>query len=582
MNISFANPAGMWALLGIPAILLIHFLQTKSRRVHASTLFLLDPLAKESVGGSRIERIRNSVPLWLQMLAVLLLAWLLAGPRWVRADSTQSIVVVLDSSIAMRAFTGKLAGALPARLRQLSKTAAKTDWVVMETDLTQPAVYNGGSVDALAAALKNWKPNLGAHDPGPALRLGQSMLHQHGLLLFVTYHQVEVPVGAQLFAVGAPTANCGFTGFRFDEDKSTWHALVKNYSDSPQQRQWWIEAGGQKIAPEQITLQPNQALALKGTLPPGVKSCALRMDGDAFGIDDTMPMVLPQPKRLKVSAPASGAFSDFFTRLIQGFPAMDAVGATGAPDITLGVYDPLLASIPAGSAVVFLREPMAREKYLEGTIIAEPDPLMENLGWQGLLCKQTLSFAKKPGDRALLWQGERPLIILRGGAKPQLLFNFDLDQSNAERLPSFVILLHRFIESVRASKIDTEAANVETNQLLRVTIDPAGKPVVLHTEEGAPDVTVPPGQVQTLRAPAEPGFFEVRQGPLVLLKGAAHFADAREADLHDAASIDGVKAQTVAALTEKNSRGDFLLPVWMLMAAATLVLNWAWPGRSTR
>ena len=581
MNISFANPAGMWALLGIPAILLIHFLQTKSRRVHASTLFLLDPLAKESVGGSRIERIRNSVPLWLQMLAVLLLAWLLSGPRWIRADSTQSIVVVLDSSIAMRAFHDKLDEALPERLRQLAKTAAKTDWVVMESDLTQPAIYSGGNVDALAAALKNWKPNLGAHDPGPALRLGQGLLHQHGLLLFVTYHQVDVPEGVQLFAVGTPTPNCGFTGFRFDADKATWHALVKNYSDSPQQRQWWIEAGGRKIAPEQITLQSNQALALKGTLPAGVKACALRLDDDAFSVDDTMPMVLPQPKRLKISAPAGGAFSDFFTKLIQSLPAVDSVAATGTPDITLAVYDPLLANLPAGSAVVFLKEPMARDKYLAGTIIAERDPLMENLGWQGLLCKETLGIVKKPGDRALLWQGDRPLIIVRGGAKPQLLFNFDLDQSNAERLPAFVILLHRFIESIRADRIATEVANVETNQLLRVSVDPAGKPVVLHTEGGAPDVTVPPAQAQTLRAPAEPGFFEVRKGPLVLLEGAAHFADAREADLHDAQTIDGVKAQTIAALTEKNSRGDFLLPVWMLMAAAMLVLNWAWPGRTS-
>ncbi|HWB58032.1 MAG TPA: BatA domain-containing protein [Chthoniobacteraceae bacterium] len=582
MNLTFANPAGMWALLGIPAIVLIHFLQTKSRRVYASTLFLLDPLAKESTGGSKIERLRNSVPLWLQLLAVLLLAWLLSAPRWIKADSTQSVVVVLDSSMAMRAFQDNLNKMLPERLRELSKAAAKTDWVVMETDLTRPAIYSGGNVEALAEALGKWKPNLGSHDPGPALRLGQSLLHQHGLLVFVSYRQADLPPGAQLIAVGKPTANCGFAGFRFDADKNTWHALVKNYGDTPQQRQWWVDAGGQKIAPEQIMLQPNQALALKGTFPGGVQACALRLDPDAFTVDDSLPMVLPQPKRLKIFSPAGTPFSDFFGKLVQSIPAVDTVvPATGTPDVELAVYDPLLPSLPPGAAIVFLKEPAPRDKYVAGEIVAERDPLTDSLAWQGLLCKETLNIPKREGDRALLWQGERPLIILRGGVKPQLLFNFDIEQSNAERLPAFVILLHRFVESIRDAKIAPETANVETNQLLHVTVDPGGKPVELHTEDGAPDIVVAPAQAETLRAPVEPGFFEVRQGNLVLLKAAAHFTDTRVADLHDAQTIDGLKGATLAAITEKNSRKDFLLPVWILLAAGTFVLNWAWPGRTS-
>ena len=579
MNLSFANPAGMWALLGIPAILLIHFLQTKSRRVQVSTLFLLDPLAKESTGGSRIERIRNSVPLWLQLLAVVLLAWMLAGPRWIRSDSTQSIVVVLDSSIAMRAFKDRLEKMLPERLHQLSKAAARTDWVVMESDLAQPAIYSGGNVDALAAALKTWKPDLGSHDPTAALRLGQSMLHQHGLLLFVTYHRVDVPVGTELVAVGTPTNNCGFAGFRFEADKNTWHALVKNYGDTTLQRQWWIEAGNQKIAPERITLQPGQALSLKGTFPAGVQSCMLKMDEDAFTVDDSLPMVLPQPKRLKIFAPTGTPLSDFFTQLIHSVREVDTVPITSDPDLQFTVYDPLLPEVPSGWAIVFLKEPMERDKYLAGPIITERDPLMDNLSWQGLLCKETLNIAKKDNDRVLLWQGERPLIMVRGSLKQQLLFNFDLDQSNAKRLPAFVILLHRFIESIRDQKIAPETANVETNQLLHVSVDAAGKPVVLHAGGDVPDISVPPSQAQTLHAPVLPGFFEIRQGPFVLLKAAAHFADPREADLRTAESIDGSQDKTVASLAEKNSRGDFLMPLWVLMAASMLVLNWAWPGR---
>src|SRR5690349_20650245 len=95
---TFGNLLGFWALLGVPVILAIHFLQRESRQVVTSTLFLLEQLAPESAQGRRWERLRNSVTLWLQILAVLLLTWLLVQPRWLRANSIQHVVIVLDSS----------------------------------------------------------------------------------------------------------------------------------------------------------------------------------------------------------------------------------------------------------------------------------------------------------------------------------------------------------------------------------------------------------------------------------------------------------------------------------------------------
>ena len=42
MSFFLANPWGLLALAAIPAIVAIHFLQEQSRRVRASTLFLLE------------------------------------------------------------------------------------------------------------------------------------------------------------------------------------------------------------------------------------------------------------------------------------------------------------------------------------------------------------------------------------------------------------------------------------------------------------------------------------------------------------------------------------------------------------
>ncbi len=66
MSLSFLNPAALWALLGLPVVLAIHFLQRRSRRQTITTLFLLQQMHRESETGNRFERLRSSIPLWLQ------------------------------------------------------------------------------------------------------------------------------------------------------------------------------------------------------------------------------------------------------------------------------------------------------------------------------------------------------------------------------------------------------------------------------------------------------------------------------------------------------------------------------------
>ena len=100
----FGNPLGLLSLLAIPAILAIHFLQRKSVTLPVSTLFLLERTQREATSGRRFERLIPSVPLWMQLLAVLLLAWLLSEPRFKKENSVQRVVIVVDGSASMTGF----------------------------------------------------------------------------------------------------------------------------------------------------------------------------------------------------------------------------------------------------------------------------------------------------------------------------------------------------------------------------------------------------------------------------------------------------------------------------------------------
>ena len=562
MNITFANLAGFWALLGLPVVLAIHFLQRESRRIVTSTLFLFDQLAPVSAQGRRFERLRNSLPLWLQITAVLLLTWLLVGPRWVRRESTQRIVVVLDSSVSMLAFRDDALHALQSRLPRLARAAGTTEWRVLETDTSRPTLYAGDDVHAALDALTRWQPRLGTHDFAPALRTAQSLARGTGLALFVTDRPTALPDGVALLAVGHPLDNCGFAGLTVEED--AWHALVKNYAGTPQTRSWHVETAGAASAPQTLTLEPGQTRTLSGPFPTAQDRCELVLSGDKFPLDDRLPIVRPQPKPLTVAAQPGTPLDAFLTRFAASIP--DSAPVVNAPDVRLAVNDPAAP----GPAVVFATQDAPAANFLTGDIVAENDPLTTGLAWNGLLVRDTPSLPAQPDDETLLWQGERPLIFLRGGGSHRSLFvNFDLRQSNADRLPAFVVLLNRFVETIRADKVAPERLNVETDERLAVASDPARGPLV-NSDGNSPS-----------RAPVAPGFFTISQNNRPLLTGAAYFADPREADFRDAATEDTLQGK-FAPLTERHRHADFLAPVWALLLGVACLWNWLATGSAPR
>jgi hypothetical protein len=538
-SLVISNPAGLWALLGIPAILLIHFLQRQSRRVTAGTLFLLEQLAPESASGRRFERLRNSSALWLQLLAVVLFAWLLAGVRWLRPDSVQRVVFVLDSSASLSAFADEARKAVAEKSAVLDAAAARTEWTLLETLPARKTLFAGTGRDAMLSALDRWHPDGPSHDPEPALRAALGLVRGRGLVALVTDHASAVPPGAAVLAVGSPIENAGFTGLR--ADGATWRVLVRNSGEQAVRRAWTIDGRHQGV----LDLAPGGMSELRGDFPPGVDRLTLALEPDRFALDDTLPMVRPQPKRIGIFPQPGTPFDGFFEK----FTGTVADRLPDGRDVSLVRYDPFLPKLPDGNAIVFVEQPLEPGKLLAGNIVAENHPLVAGLNWQQLLVNETFSIAPRDSDERLVSQGDHPLLLLRHGANGSaLIVNFDLRHSNAARLPAFLLTLHRFVESVRAARPDTETLNAETGQ---------------HLAGGR-------------RAPDAPGFFD-----LPGVRGAAHFADGRESDFSGASSADGVSGAAVA-LRLQNSEQDFLTPLWTILLLCVCGGSWVVAGGGSR
>jgi len=606
VGIFLANPWGLLALVAIPAIVGVHFLQERSRRVRASTLFLLERAQPTAAAGARIERFRQSLPFWMQVLAAAVAAWLLADPRIVRRDSRQTVAVVLDSSASMQACREQTLARLAARLPAWNAAAGRTDWHLLETGPRRPPLYAGaGLSELLEAARTRWRPTLGTHDTAAAIMTAASLAPPGtGAVILVTDRPQRVPEGVGLLSAGGAFDNVGFSGgdIRIVDGQPRWRALVTNHGASAESRTVAATVsgtGGSDVTigpPEEVTLAPGHSHTLEGPWPDVTGRLTLRLSADRFTTDDVLPLVRPVPQLVRIAQVIEGPTADLIVRMALAAGNVERVDAPDEADLVIGD----VAADPDRDAILFPvgtddaaaeTEPPQPATFDAAWLSPEHHPLVDDLAWGGLLSGPAGGLSARPADEPLLWKGQRPFVILRRATLPggrpieSLVLDFDVSRSTAARTPAFVVLIARFVDRVRMRTGRAWAANVDASQPLDVPADDDGR-ATLVTDPVRADVASTGASTRVDfqgRAPDEPAFFAVVRadaaGPLV--SGAAQFADARESDFRDAAPADTLETlRREAAL--KQSVEDPWMPLWLGGLAAALAVAWAAGGATTR
>lgn len=580
------NPLGLLALLGIPAVLAIHFLQRKAVELPVSTLFLLERTRRETASGRRFDRLIPSIPLWMQLLAVLLLTWFLVEPRYPKSGTVQRLAIVLDSSASMSVFKDETIAKLIAALPDLKGSAGTLEITALESVPTRPRLYTGTSIEDFRKALGNWTPRDGLTDPASSIRLARSLVSSGGTVLYLTDTPLaSPPFDARQLSVGKPVENTGFTGVTFSREEGAlvWRALVRNYGTSGSNRTWSLVSDAGATEPRPFTIEPGALVSLQAAFPAGEKNVRIVLSPDAFALDDILPLVAPAPKPLNLFTTTSPAYESLGTKLLRSLegavPANDAATA----DLAIATYDPLDPVLPPGNAIVFVEDPTSAGAYLRGGIVAESHPLLDGINWQSLLVRETIELDRLPTDHILLWQDKRPLIFLREipstperPAARQLCFNFDLRLSNAAQQPAFIVLLHRFAETIRNAKIAHVSANLETNQPVDLASTP-GIPLVITATD--PTGKIPYPIPDSRSAIPSPGFLTISQSDKPLLTAAVHFADTREADFSACSPISELTAS--ASTKERHTRPDPLWQIWLLILLAALLASWKFTKSKT-
>ena len=601
--VTFANPLGLWALLGIPAVIAIHFIQQRFRIIRVSTLFLLENLKPIDVEGRKLDWIRNSAQLWLQILLVLFLSVLLSAPEWVIPGTVQRAVLVLDSSYSMAAFPLDSSAELKAKLDLISRRAERTEWVLRETDPAAGTRYAGMERRDLERAIAGWSsaPRIGSHPAAPALNDARRLAGNQAAIVFVTDHKQPVPEWIELFSIGGEVENWGLAGFRIigGAGDPGFEVLVRNYSKNPAARSWWFEsagmaaggaaAGSVKGQEQPLTLSPGGLTAIRGTFPNGVDALTVAISGDQFPLDDRLPVVRPAGKKLRIFG-ERGDLTKPFKKVIASIPDLERTQKEDEADVKLLVFSTQNDIPAAGRGVLFFTPEAGKEIVVPAqSVVADRNRLIDGLNWGSLVIGKSSPITLTDRDQPLLWSGSVPLLIHRHGEKLNLLIvNLDAVGSNVFQTPAFIVLLHRFFDSVRPEIEHFERGNFELRQPLRlkhrIEEDAPGSWTEEFTAAGADRASASAaprtdsGAAAPLRAPALPGFFSIRRSNELILAGSAYFADVSESDFNGFGPAD-IGAESAPRLIAGHHSLSSIMPLLLLVLGLLLIITWLSTGK---
>jgi hypothetical protein len=570
-----SEPVGLLALLGIPIALVIFLFHRRAKRIPVSTLFLVHLQSSTDTRGRSLDTLKNSLSLWMTLLFVLLLAWVLSKPLFISEKITQKIVVVLDSSVSMRAFLPKGLQGIRSTFDQINQLSPRTDWILLESSTHAPPLYQGSEVLEASKSLDNWSPDLGTHSPLAQVDYAKVVAGPSGMVLFISDRHVELPAGVSVMTIGSTVENVGFVGISEQPSESGnvgRRVLIKNYSSSVQNRT--LRMGN--ALPQPVALAPHEIIRI--FLPTDENAedgtpFELHLSQDTFPIDDVLLLLPAKPKAIRVAIVPTDVRYAILRRVLGVVHSIIFVDSSSNPDVVIG--ESILTRGEDSHANLFFPPPRAASEVLSrAPITAVHHQFTEGLQFEGLLVPPCRPFVPKFGDRVLVWQGETPMIVALKGES--LYLNFDLSNERISRHPALVVLLHRYLNGVRKELKVPETRTFDGGQILDLP-DVDGEELrfrtksILTGEESQRIVSH--AEVKTLRAPVLPSFFSVSTESGQILTGVSNFADPRESDFSNAQTIP-LNLKEQQQIMQLNAERDSLRNIWLVVAILAALASW--------
>jgi Mg-chelatase subunit ChlD len=584
--VSFAAPAGLALLaLAIP-IVLLHILRPRRPEVVVGSTYLWKPLAEPVSAASPWQRLRPSVLLLLQLLAVALLALAVARPvRLTAAPLARHTVFIVDDSGSMAANDGKpdRIGAARARAEALRKQLPAGGQASVVVASAQPRVLSSASDDSrsFTEALAAIPPPAGTADFAGAFNLAESLetpgvpigfvlLSDGGLSLA---EQKLLPPGTRYERVGDRATNRAITRLVVEPRGSGLHALVtlRNTGGAEATQMLRLDVDGRTVHTESVHLPEGGLVEQEVDLPAGERVEALLDGDDLLGADNhAYATAAPRPRLRVLLAGPENLFLERLLAAIPGVTLERSETSRPAPGMDLAIYDqvavpadpaaPWLAIAPPGGAPGVTVAGAVDQPAV--ALVRAEHPLVTGLDLSTVGIATAQQLKARPDDQVLVGSEETPL-LLRGSrdGKAFAYLGFTLENSNLPLTVAFPVLADRLLTDL--SGASAIPGDVRAGQPLPL---PPGGAAVTVLRPGGTRVEVAPGGAPPLTD--RTGFYRIssegKPEQVVAVNAAAG-----ESTLAPAEKLP-VRPRP-AAPGERAPRGEVSLLRWVILVLAIVL-----------
>ncbi|MGH8998021.1 MAG: BatA domain-containing protein, partial [Acidimicrobiia bacterium] len=508
----FANPAALGLLaLAVPVIVL-HILRPRRQAVVVSSTFLWRDLARPVSAASPWQKLRPSLLLFLQLLAVALLA--LAAARPVRATGValaRHTVFIVDVSGSMAARDGapdRLADATErARTLRRQLPAGGVASVVVAGPQPRVALTTSPDGSAFTEALAALPEPAGNADYAGAFTLAESLETPGDPIGFVFLSDGRLdpasrrllPPGTRLEPVGDRATNRGIALLSVERRGSALNALVtvRNAGGPAATQTLRVDVDGRTVATERLRLGEGATVERDFELPAGERVEAFLEGEDLLGADNHAYATAGGRRPLRILL--AGDENVFLDRLLAAIPGTTVERSpTGrpAPGFDLAVYDrvpvpadpgaPFLAIAPPGGAPGVGVAGVVEQPAV--TLVESTHPLLDGIDLSGVALAAAQQVTPAAGDEVLVASAETPLLVTgQREGRPFAYLTFALADSNLGVQVAFPVLADRLLTELAGAVV--APADLRAGQPLPV---PEGAAVTV-TRPGGARVDVPAG-----------------------------------------------------------------------------------------
>jgi Ca-activated chloride channel homolog len=522
-------PAAAVLALTLPAIVALYFLRIRRPTRIVPALNLWPDQIRDRQANVPWQRLRFSWLLLLQLLAAAVLVAAAVQPVLSAGTSlARHSVVLLDVSASMQARDVQ-----PSRLDEAKREVGSIiDQLGPQDRMTLVAVGPSprivaslvGDRDALHRALNGLAPSNGAADLSAALTLAAGLvrpgddarayLFSDGIVGPIrTDSTSSLPFPIEYHRVGVSGENIGLTSLVVRTSAQSRAAFLHLQNFGQQQRSFSLEwrADSKLVDVRQLTLAGGQAQDLTLTVPSDATVVSAHIDaGDVFALDDTVTAVARTPNTFRVLLVTPGnvflqqaislradiqldtiAPADYKSSAAYAMSIFDRYSPPVLPNGPFIAIDPPAGSPLAGGAPIGVGRVRATDAG---------DPLLTNVDLNDVHVARSQDLRNATFGRALITSLQTPLVLVREEPFRQVLFGFDLHESDLPLRIGFPILMQNLSEWILPSSVPSHSFHPD-------------EPVTIVPETGAASVTVirPDGSRRPVAAGAVATFGETDQ-----------------------------------------------------------------------